>query len=288
MPDVSQGPELATALGHPADTRLVILHADELGLCHAANDGVYDSLRRGIATSASLMVPAPWSREAAARYRGEDVGVHLTINADHEQYRWGPITMAPSLLDGDGGFPRTPGDMWEHADPEELRRECRAQIERAILWGFDISHLDVHLDALHARPEHFDVVLDLAVEFGLPVRPPAPHVERELGFPLRRLAADEGVILPDHVVTVRRAGAREALERAVEALRPGVTVLVSRPAVDTPELRSLSAEWSGRVDDLDVISRRSELDQLLDRVGAQRIDYRPLRDLQRARAAGEQ
>ena len=286
MPDVSQGTELVTALGHDPDARLVIVHADELGLCHAANDGVYDSLRRGIATSASLMVPAPWAREAALRYRGEDVGIHLTINADHERYRWGPITLAPSLLDGDGGFPRTPGDMWEHADPDELRRECRAQIERAILWGFDVSHLDVHLDALHARPEHFDVVLDLACEFGLPVRGPAPHVERELGYPLRQLAAEEGVLLPDHVVTVRRAGARAALERAVEELQPGVTVLVARPAVATPALRSLSSEWSGRVADLDVISRRSELDQLLDRVGARRIDYRPLRDLQRSRGTG--
>lgn len=277
--------DLAVALGHRADARLVIVHADELGLCHAANDGVYDALRRGIATSASLMVPAPWSREAAARYRGEDVGVQLTINAPHEQYRWGPITQSPSLLDGDGGFPRTPGDLWEHADPEELRRECRAQVERAILWGFDVSHLDVHLDALHARPEHFDVVLDLACEFGLPVRPPAPHVERELGFPLRRLAAEEGVTVPDHVVTVRRPGARDALERAVSELEPGVTVLAARPAVDTPELRSLTPEWSGRVDDLDVTARRSELDQLLERVGAVRIDYRPLRDLQRASAS---
>ncbi|MEM9033373.1 MAG: ChbG/HpnK family deacetylase [Actinomycetota bacterium] len=273
--------DLAVALGHPADARLVIVHADELGLCHAANDGVYDALRRGIATSASLMVPAPWSREAAARYRGEDVGVQLTINAVHEQYRWGPITQSPSLLDGNGGFPPTPGDLWEHADPAELRKECRAQVERAILWGFDVSHLDVHLDALHARPEHFDVVLDLACEFGLPVRPPAPHVERELGFPLRQLAADEGVMMPDHVVTVRRPGARDALERAVSELDAGVTVLVARPAVDTPELRALTPEWSGRVDDLDVTSRRSELDQLLDRVGATRIDYRPLRDLQR-------
>ena len=67
--------------------------------------------------------------------------MHLTLNAEHDRYRWGPITHAPSLLDGDGGFPRTIDDLWEHADLDEVRRECRAQIERAILWGFDVTHL---------------------------------------------------------------------------------------------------------------------------------------------------
>src|SRR5438045_9378462 len=81
-----------------------------------------------------LVVPGAWAREAAARYRGEDVGVHLTLNAEYDLYRWGPITHAPSLLDGDGGFPRTIEDVWDHADIDEVRKELRAQIERAILW----------------------------------------------------------------------------------------------------------------------------------------------------------
>ena len=69
------------------------------------------------------MVPGPWSRQAAAQYRGEDIGVHLTLNAEHDLYRWGPLTRAPSLLDGDGGFPRTTSDLWDHADLEEVRRD---------------------------------------------------------------------------------------------------------------------------------------------------------------------
>src|SRR5580700_688281 len=98
---------LTERLGYGPDARLLIVNADELGFCHAANVGVYESLRAGGASSASLMVPCPWGREAAARYRGEDVGVHLTLNAEHDLVRWGPITHAPSLLDGEGGFPRT-------------------------------------------------------------------------------------------------------------------------------------------------------------------------------------
>ena len=96
-------PTLAERLGHPADARLVIISCDDLGLCHAADVGVYTALREGAATCSSLMVPAPWSRHAAAMYEeGDDIGVHLTLNCEHENYRWGPITHAPSLLSGDG------------------------------------------------------------------------------------------------------------------------------------------------------------------------------------------
>ena len=145
-------PNLAQRLGYRAEAKLVIINADDLGSCHSANVGVFECLATGTVTSATLMVPCPWAREASSRYRGEDIGVHLTVNAEYELYRWGPITHAPSLLGGDGGFPRTVEDVWDHADLDEVRRECRAQIERAILWGFDVSHLDAHMGTLQLRP----------------------------------------------------------------------------------------------------------------------------------------
>ncbi|MGH9150361.1 MAG: ChbG/HpnK family deacetylase, partial [Acidimicrobiales bacterium] len=206
---------LAERLGYPPGAKLLIVNCDELGASHSANVGVYEALRSGFATSASLMVPCPWAREAAARYRGEDVGVHLTLNAEFELYRWGPITHAPSLLDGDGGFPRTVEDLWDHADVDEVRRELRAQLERAIYWGFDVSHLDSHLGVLQLRPELFDVYLELAVEFRLPVRLGDAGLEARVGFPFRRLAADEGVVFPDQVADIRRVGSRRAIERAL-------------------------------------------------------------------------
>jgi predicted glycoside hydrolase/deacetylase ChbG (UPF0249 family) len=273
---------LAERLGHPPDARLLIVTCDALGSSHAANVGVYEALRDGIATSASLMVPCPWAREAASRYRGEDVGVELTLNAEHDLYRWGPITQAPSLLDGDGGFPRTVADLWDHADLDEARRELRAQVERAILWGFDVSHLDSHLGALQLKPEFFDIYLDLAVDFGLPVRLTGPDTERNIGFPFRQLAADEGVLAPDHLVYCRDVGSRRAVERAVADLPPGVTEIHMRPAVDTPELRAQTPDWAARVDDHDLVVTDHTLRSLLARVGAHLIGYRELRDLQRA------
>jgi predicted glycoside hydrolase/deacetylase ChbG (UPF0249 family) len=275
---------LAEALGFSHEAKLVILNCDDLGSSHAANVGVYEALREGVATSATLMVPCPWAREAAARYRGEDVGVHLTLNAEFDLYRWGPITHAPSLLDGDGGFPRTVEDVWDHADIEEVRRELRAQVERAIYWGFDVSHLDSHMGSVQLRPEFFDVYLELAVDFRLPLRLSGASTERLIGFPFRKLAAEEGVLFPDHFVYIRGVGSRRHIERALADLRPGVTEMYVHPAIDTGELRSFAPDWASRVDDHDLVTGHTPLRALAERAGVTFIGYRELRDLQRARA----
>lgn len=274
----------AERLGHPPGAKLLILNCDDLGLSHAANVGVYQALREGLATSASLMVPCPWAREAASRYRGEDVGVHLTLNAEYDLYRWGPITHAPSLLDGDGGFPRTLQDVWDHADLDEVRRELRAQVERAIYWGFDVSHLDSHMGALQLRPEFFDIYLDLAVEFRLPMRLSGASTEGAIGFPFRQLARDEGVLFPDHFAYVRGVGSRRVLERTLFDLRPGVTELYVHPAVDTSELRALAPEWAARIDDLELVCNDDTVRAAIERSGAVLIGYRELRDAMRAAA----
>jgi len=276
---------LAEALGFPPDAILLIVTCDELGVTHASNAGVHGALRHGSATSAGLVVPGPWARVAAADHRGEDVGVHLTLNAEYDLYRWGPITHAPSLLDGDGGFPRTLDDLWEHGDTDEVRRECRAQIERAIYWGFDVTHLSTHLGALDFKPEFFDVALELAAEFRLPLRLPPAAAERQAGFPFRALAAAEGVISPDHLVRVARtSSSRRAIDRLLSDLRPGVTEVVLRPALDTAELRAVAPDWPARVDDADLATSGDALGALAARAGVTAIGYRELRDRQRRTA----
>jgi predicted glycoside hydrolase/deacetylase ChbG (UPF0249 family) len=272
---------LVERLGYAPQSKLVIVNADDLGLTRSANVGVYEALRHGLVQSASLMVPAPWARDAAAGYRGEDVGVHLTLNAEWDTYRWGPITHSPSLLDGDGGFPRTLTDVWDHADLDEVRKECRAQVERAIYWGFDVSHLDSHLAVLQARPEFFDVYLEMAVDFGLPLRLAGEATQRMVGFPFRKLAAEEGVVFPDHFVATR-AGARRALERALFDLAPGVTEIQVHPAIDTDELRAACGDWPGRVEDHAYVCSDPSLHDLFERAHATLIGYRELRELQRS------
>lgn len=273
---------LTERLGFGADERLLIVNCDDLGMCHSSNEGVYDALRAGFATSATLMVPCPWAREAAARYRGEDVGVHLTLNAEWELYRWGPITQAPSLLGGDGGFPRTIQDVWDHADLDEVRRELRAQIERAILWGFDVTHLDSHMGTLQLRPEFFDVYLDLAVEFGLPIRLSGASTQELVGFPFRDLADEEGVIAPDHLIYYAGVGVRDAIAKMLEEMRPGVTEIYAHPATDHPELRAFAPDWQSRVDDHRLLTQDAEIRKAIDAAGIHLIGWRELRELQRA------
>ena len=274
---------LAERLGHAPDTRLVIISCDDLGSCHAANEGVYRALRTGVATCASLMVPAPWARAAAlAATPADDLGVHLTLNCEHEAYRFGPITHSPSLLSGEGGFPRDVDDLWQHADPAEVLRECRAQIERALAWGIDVTHLAPHLSVITLRPEFFDVYLELAVEFGLPIRLPSTISAERAGFPFRRLAEEEGVVFPDHFDHDWRAGSRERVYDAVRSLQPGVTEIHVQPVIDTPEVRALTPSAPLWIDDLELVTLDPTLPALLAEAGAVRIGYRALRDAMRA------
>ncbi len=259
----------------------MIVSCDGLGSSNAANQGVYQALRQGLGTTTAIQMPCPWARGAAAEYRGEDVGVSLTLNAEFEYYRWGPLTHAPSLLDGDGGFPRTADDLWDHADTEEVRRECRAQVERAVLWGFDVSHLDAHLGTLSTRPEFFDVYLELAYEFRLPISLPDPSID--LGFPARELAADEGILVPDRCVAIPRGQeARARLVAALDALEPGVTELHVRPAVDTPELRAITDYWASATGDAHLVTNDSAFRRAVVASGAELIGFRELCAAQRA------
>lgn len=273
---------LVERLGHAADAKLVILSCDDLGSCHAANVGVYEALRTGLATCASIMVPAPWAQHAAGMYQPtDDIGVHLTLNAEHEAYRWGPLTHAPSLLSGEGGFPRDIDDLWEHADPDEVHRELTAQVSRALAWGIDVTHLAPHLTAITLRPEFFGVYLDVATDFRLPIRLPSTVSAEQAGFPFRQLAADEGVLFPDHFDHDWRPGSRNRVLRALSSLEPGVTELHVQPAIDTPEVRALTPNAVHWIDDHAFVTEDDALRAAIDKAGAVLIGYRDLRDSMR-------
>ncbi len=271
---------LAERLGYSPDQRLLIISCDNLGCFHAANIATYAALREGVATNAALMVPAPWAREAVRGYRGADVGVNLTLNAEFECYRWGSISHAPTLHSGEGGFPRSVADLWEHADADEVRRECRAQIERAIVWGFDPTHLTSHLGAMVLRPELFDVYIDLAVEFKLPVRLADADSERNVGFPLRQLAADEQVLSPDRTVHLRNLDVEATIGDIIADLPQGVTEIVVQPAIDSPELRALTPDADRLVSNYEQLISAG-VAAAITQAGVIPISYAALRDAQR-------
>jgi chitin disaccharide deacetylase len=273
--------ELTWRLGLGDKASVAIITADDLGLCHAANAGVFDALSSGLATSASLLVAAPWARQAAATYRGEDVGVLLAVTAEHELLRFGPLTHAPSLLGGDGGFAGTVADALDHADLDEVRRECRAQLERAILFGLDVTHLASASNALITRPEFFDVILELAEEYRLPLRLLSGHSEAAIGFPARTLAKNAGIIVPDRVIDTTSTGLRARLDEIGKALGDGVTEIVIRPAFDADELSAFANDALVRVDDHRLATREATFKALLRDHGVTTIGWKPLLELAR-------
>ena len=270
-------------LGYAADAKVVILSCDDLGASHASNEGVFQALHEGSATCASLMVPAAWACHAANNARpDDDIGVHLTLNSEHACYRWGPVTHSPSLQSGEGGFPRTLSDLWEHADPDEVLRELRAQVERAMVWGVDVTHLAPHLSAITLRPEFFDVYLELAYEYKLPIRLPSTISAEQAGFPFRKLAAEEGVVFPDHFDHDWRAGSTSRVYDAIDSLQVGVTEIHVQPAIDTPEVRAFAGDAAdGWIADL-ALATSDELRQRLEDAGAVMVGFRALRDLMRS------
>lgn len=272
-------PTLAERLGHGPDDVLVIVNCDDLGSSHAANDAVARALADGVATSTTLMVPCPWSRQAALDAGPDaDVGIHLTLTSEWEGYRWRPVTPAPSLRDAEGCLPRTNDEVWARADPDEVRTELRAQVELALGWGLDVTHLDSHMGTLQLDERYCEIYLELAAEHDLPVRLSGRSTEALLGFPFRDRADDAGLVAPDHLIVGMGQGVRDALAD----LPPGVTEVFFHPATDTPELRALAPDAEIRVGDAADLAAGGSIEALLAAAGATTISYRPLRDLQRS------
>lgn len=152
-------------------SRTVILHADDVGMCHGANQAFLQLARAGAIDCGSVMVPCPWFAgiaEQAAADPSLDLGVHLTLTSEWFPYRWGPITRGPSLRDAHGFFPRDVPSLRAQADAGEAEAEMQAQIERALAAGIDVTHLDTHMGAALV-PELLPATLRMAKKFRLPL-----------------------------------------------------------------------------------------------------------------------
>jgi len=152
----------------------IVLHQDDVGMCHGANVAFLELSKLGSITSASVMVPCPWFAEAASMAATNpelDLGVHLTLTAEKEFYRWRPISdpsKSTGLVDEHGFMWRDVSSVRKNANLDAAKIELRAQIETAIASGFDVTHLDAHMGATLA-PEFCEIYLDLGVEYQLPV-----------------------------------------------------------------------------------------------------------------------
>jgi len=290
-------------LGYDEQDRVVILHADDIGMCQATLPALAGLVEAGLISSAATMVPCPWFPEVAAFCRdhpGLDMGVHLTLTCEYRGYRWGPIsTRAPAsgLLDDEGYFHFGPGGVQARATPEAAAREMAAQVERALAAGIDVTHVDTHqLSVLH--PNLLEAYTALAVGARVPLmllRKDAAGwqaLARAMGLPIdgetahllaRAVAGLEaqGVPLVDHALMLPLDRPEDRVDMAKWALGelpPGLTHFVLHPAVDTPELRAITPDWPSRVADYQAFTSR-DLQAYVQRSGLQVLGYRALREL---------
>ncbi len=257
---------LAERLGFAATDRVAVVHADDIGMCHAANEGAFDALERGVVTCGSIMVPCPWFPEAAARARAHpgayDLGVHLTLNAEWPHYRWGPVAgrrSVPSLLDDEGYLPRTSLEVAQRAKPAEVEIELRAQIEAALAAGIDVTHLDSHMGTAFFPP-FVEIYAKLAQEFRVPAMAvvPDPQALSRAGLAgatdtIRRvveLLTGAGMPILDAIDANSLGfvpGEGEAHTRSrLTGLGAGVTYFIIHPARDGEELRAIAPDHHAR------------------------------------------
>jgi len=240
----AQNRSLAERLGYPKDAKLLIVHADDLGMAHSVNVATTKAFESGLVNSGSIMVPCPWFSEIAAYARTNpqaDLGLHLTLTSEWTSFRWGPVSSkdrVSSLLDKNGYLHLTETDAASHADPKEVETEIRAQIERARAFGIQPTHLDSHMGTLYQNKSLFEIFLRVAREYKLPVRV-AKAWFGEADFLPTTLSADDVYI--DRVLDIN-AGVQpkdwaQFYSDALRKLEPGVTEVVIHLAYDDKEMQ---------------------------------------------------
>jgi predicted glycoside hydrolase/deacetylase ChbG (UPF0249 family) len=245
----AQDRTLAERLGYPRDAKLIIVHADDLGMAHSVNLATTKAFESGLVNSGSIMVPCPWLSEIAAYARTNpqaDLGLHLTLTSEWTQLRWGPVASkdrVASLLDPNGYFRLTESDAAKFADPKEVEVELRAQIERAKSLGIVPTHLDSHMGTLYQNKALFDVFLRVAREYKLPVRVAKAWFTRADFLPESLTAND---VFIDRVLDINPSVAPQDWGRfysdELRKLEPGVTEIVIHLAYDDAEMRGATSD----------------------------------------------
>jgi predicted glycoside hydrolase/deacetylase ChbG (UPF0249 family) len=290
---------LAERLGFGADERVAIVHCDDIGMCHDANVGAFEALANGPASCGSIMVPCPWFREAAERARSHpelDLGVHLTLNSEWSRYRWGPVAGAsavPSLVDAEGCLPRTTLEVMRSARPDEVELELRAQVDRALEAGVDVTHLDAHMGTALIPPFH-EIYGALARDYRLPVfavRPNEAALVR-IGVPgagpVFALLTEE---MERHGIPILDGFDADSLDfapgqgaqhnaRRLRGLRRGVSYLICHPARAGEELTAITDDAHARDFERSFYGGAAGR-AALESEGIRTLGMRPLRELLR-------
>ena len=265
-------------LGFSDTDRAVIIHTDDIGMCHAAVQAFKDLWSFGTITSAAVMVPCPWFPAVAQMCRENpeiDMGVHATLNSEWESYRWAPVStrdQASGLLDADGYFHQWHQAVYDNAKPEAVEVEVNAQIERALAAGIDVTHVDSHMGTI-MNPLFIQSYIQTAASRLLPSLLPRMGAQ---GTQMVEMNEQE-MQLDEPNEQIQMETAKELLGNLPE----GITHFILHPSIDTAELRSIAPDWESRVANYNVFMS-DELKMFIEREDIKLIGYRHIRNAMRS------
>jgi predicted glycoside hydrolase/deacetylase ChbG (UPF0249 family) len=284
---------LLQRMGYSASDRVVIVHADDVGMCHASTallDGLFTT---GVVTSASVMIPCAWAPTAAAwcaAHPSADVGVHFTLTSEWATYRWRTLTDAHQngLADATGFMPRSSAEVFDHAQREAVASEIDAQYALALAWGMQPSHCDSHMGTMFGTGI-FESYMALGQRYQVPVFVPRQS-DADLarrGFDAETRAAQmamlqhieaSGMPFFDQMRWLELGDASAGLaatKQLFHELPNGLTYFIHHPSLDTPELRGIAPDWQARVRDYAVMTD-PELRTFVEAAGIHLIGWREI------------
>jgi predicted glycoside hydrolase/deacetylase ChbG (UPF0249 family) len=283
-------------LGFSNEDRVVIVHADDIGMCQASVQAFSDLWEFGTISSGAVMMPCPWAPVAAEFCQNHpevDMGVHATLTAEWDLYRWGPLSTrdpGSGLVDRDGFFFRTTQEVHQNADPDSVLVELTQQIQRAQEWGIDVTHMDTHMGSvLHPQLAPTYIQAGLANQIPLMIVRKAEVFEEFGASPedssefenFIAMLEEQGIPLIDNICAMPLDQPENQLEVAknlITNLDAGITHFVFHPSVDTPEIRAISDDWQSRVANYRTFMSK-EIKEFLKNSGIHMIGYRQLREL---------
>jgi len=264
----------AEKLGFPAGKRVIILHADDAGMCDEANIATAQLLINKEIQSAAVMVPCPKADEFiewALEHPETDVGLHLTLNSEWKTHRWGPVSdpaQVPGLIDPEGMLWHTVPEVLTNATVDEVEAEIRAQIDKAIDMGYQPGHIDTHMGTLYSHPDYVKVFYKLAEEYQIPANAIdlsdslVVDILRKAGYPIDdsfiSLAAEYSLPKLDFITWVPYGETYEEkieeFKTLIRSLSPGLTEIVFHPSVETENLKTITNSWQQRVWEAEMFS----------------------------------
>jgi hypothetical protein len=283
---------LTERLGYKKTDKLLIINNDDAGMCHAANSATIEGMENGLISSATIMMPCPWSNEII-KYAQENpekgFGVHLTLTSEWKNYRWStvaPRNEVPGLYDEQGYMWKDVREVYKASNTNEALIEGRAQIRKALDTGVPVTHIDSHMGTYQYSPDYMSIYLKLADEFDLPVRMPSQSTLDNMGAPpFRDICKEKGILHPDYFIheefeNYKTKNVEEFWTDYIKNLNSGVTEIFIHASKEGDEIRAITGSAPKRVKELEFFTS-DRLKQLIEEEGIIVISYRPLFELQR-------